>query len=435
MAFSQTEAEERIRAALPESIDDSFPGCAVGVFSNGKVVTSDFVGLADVAGKRPINADTQFYAASVSKQFTAVAVMQLVIQGKLKLSDDIRKYLPEMPQYQRPVTVQMLLNHTSGIRDSLNLLRAAGYDYASRSSRSHALQLTMDQEQTNFDPGTRYAYSNGGYLLLAEIVARVAEQPFGEYVEQYVLAPTGMTRSFVLDGSPAADPNLALGYVVKDGKIKQSNEYPLFGGSGGLITTVNDLAKWDYDLDQGQKVWTPELLRLMTQLSTFNSGVKVASPNGIYYANGLLVGPHWIGHSGGASGFKTYYARHSESRIGIAMLCNRGEINPLYHVDQIILALEKGLPPASERSVEAAAINGRYRSESLNVTYLVEMNSDGNLNLSILAPDESIRETMTLEPTDAGSYKSSGMEITPDSDGRGFSLKMSRFSLSFGRVS
>lgn len=431
---AQTEAE-RIKAAIADPAGMASPGCAVGVFRNGKLSTAVNSGAADIAAQRPIGTDTQFYAASVSKQFTAIAVIQLAIQGKLNLSDDIRSYLPEMPQYQRPVTVHMLLNHTSGVRDSLALMFLDGYADISAPSRQEALRVTMAQKQTKFEPGTRYDYSNGGYLLLSEIVQRVAKQPFADYVNKNVLKPVGMTRSFIMAGARTKDTNYARGYVVEDGKVDLSDNYPLFGGSGGLMTTINDLAKWDYDIDTGHKVWTPEVLKLMTEPGGFNNGVKVTrTGRGTYYASALMVGPSWFGHSGGASGFKTYYARNQGKRLGVAVLCNRGEVDPAKRADEVVAAIGGGLPAVTEPAVQASALNGRYRSENLDATYVLEVAGDETLNVTVLDPAGKVRRTVALKRAEAGSFKAPGIEITPDDDGRGFMLETGRVSLPFARA-
>ncbi len=168
-------ASSRIAAALAVPSPTAAPGCAVGIFRAGKTAELVNAGAADVAAGRAIGSDTQFYAASVSKQFTAIALMQLVVAGKVSLTEDIRRYIPELPDYGTTVTVQMLLNMSGGIRDSLALLALEGNLDISTPRRADALAGVLRQKDTNFTPGTQYDYTNGGYLLLSEIVERVWE--------------------------------------------------------------------------------------------------------------------------------------------------------------------------------------------------------------------------------------------------------------------
>src|SRR5262245_35537457 len=222
---------ERLRSIVAYTEHEIAPGCAIGVFRGGKPDVLTAAGYADLEQRRPIDADTLFYAASVSKQFTALAVAKLVEAGKLSLDDDARRYLPELPQYQVPITIGMLLHHTAGIRDSLGLLTLAGMGTADKNSKEAVLQLVLRQQTTNFLPGSAYSYSNGGYLLLAEIVAKVSGMPFAAYAKRAVLDPIGMKSSFFLDGPPAALPNMAHGYVLANNKFEIRDTYPRFSGS------------------------------------------------------------------------------------------------------------------------------------------------------------------------------------------------------------
>lgn len=426
-------APARIRAALGVA-DGAQPGCAVGIFRNGKPAELVNAGLADVATGRAIATDTQFYAASVSKQFTAVAVLQQVAAGKLKLTDSVRKYIPELAPYADKVTVQMLLNMTGGVRDSLSLLALEGYERISGPDRKQALLGVYRQQDVKFEPGTQYDYSNGGYLLLSELVERVAGQPFETYVNANVLKPIGMTRSFMMLGSRTTDANVAKGYVAKNGKVTDSDEYPLFGGSGGLITTVADLAKWDHDIDTGHKVWTPRISKWMAEPGKFLNGAPaIRSGRGIAYGNALLVGDHWFHHTGGAVGFKTLYGHLREKRMGIALLCNNGAIDPAPHADKVIAALGEGLPAIGEPSADGSALNGAYRNPNLAATYWVEAKGD-TLTLTIQRADGSRTAAKTLTRTPEGAFKAEIFTLTPDDDARGFTLEIPRVTLHFSRT-
>ncbi len=427
-------ARDRIAAALAVGSPTATPGCAVGIFRDGRATELVNAGAADVTTGRPIGSDTQFYAASVSKQFTAIALMQLVAAGKVALTDDIRKYFPELPDYGTVVTVQMLLNMTGGIRDSLALLALEGNLKTSVPSRADALAGVLRQKETNFTPGTAYDYTNGGYLLLSEIIERVSKQPFESYINAHVLKPLGMTRSFMMLGARTTDANATRGYVAAGGKVTLADEYPLFGGSGGLITTVNDLARWDYDIDTGHKIWTAEITRLMTRPGTFTNGAPVVrSGRGIAYGNALIVGPHWFHHTGGAAGFRTLYGRLPEKRIGIALLCNNGAIDPAKKADEVIAALGEGLPAITEPSSDGSALNGRYRNPNLAATYVVDAKDD-IINLTIETAKGGKTGPLVLKRNDDGAFLGGPFNITPDDDSRGFVLKTSRITLHFNRV-
>ncbi|WP_213978956.1 serine hydrolase domain-containing protein [Sphingomonas sp. dw_22] len=426
-------AAERIKAALAVPAATPQPGCGVGIFRNGKPAERVNAGFADVEGGRPIRSDTQFYAASVSKQFTAVALMQQVVAGKVRLEDDIRTYIPELPQYAHPVTVQMLLNMTGGVRDSLALLGLEGYGDISEPSRASGLAEVYRQPDTKFEPGTRYDYTNGGYLLLSEIVERVTRMPFEAYVNANVLKPLGMRRSFVMLGSRTTDPNFAKGYVARGGTIASSNDYPLFGGSGGLITTVDDLGKWNYDIDTGHKVWTAEITRLMTMPGKFKNGAPALRGGwGITYGNALLIGPHWFHHTGAAGGFKTLFGYNAGKRIGIALLCNNGDYDPNEKADAVIAALAEGLPPVSEPDYPVETIDGRYKTPNLNATYVLAASSDG-ITIRIERPDGRPAEPMVFKRVQ-GQYRAGANQLMIDDDGKGFTLDIPRVSLHFDKV-
>jgi CubicO group peptidase (beta-lactamase class C family) len=361
--------------------------------------------------------------------------MQLVVAGKVKLTDDVRKYIPELADYGTVVTVQMLLNMTGGIRDSLALLALEGKLKISEPNRAEALAGVLRQKETNFKPGTQYDYTNGGYLLLSEIIERVSKQPFETYVNANVLKPLGMTRSFMMLGKRTADANATHGYVAADdGKVTSADEYPLFGGSGGLITTVNDLAKWDGDIDNGHKVWTPEITRLMVTPGQFTNGAPVVrSGRGIAYGNGLIIGPHWFHHTGGAAGYKTLYGRLPEKRMGIALLCNNGAIDPAKKADEVITALNEGLPAITEPSSDGSALNGRYRNPNIAATYVIDAKGD-TINLTLETANGGKTGPLALKRNAEGMFRSGPFGITPDDDARGFTLETSRITLHFVRA-
>ncbi|RYY27560.1 MAG: class A beta-lactamase-related serine hydrolase [Sphingomonadales bacterium] len=434
-AQAQTDpaAPGRIKAALAVPTASPQPGCAVGIFRNGKPAEMVNAGFADIEGGLEIKSSTQFYAASVAKQFTSVAVMQQVVAGKIRLDADIRTYLPELPQYPQVVTVQMLLNMTGGVRDSLTLLGLEGYDALTESTRAKALAGVYLQPDTKFAPGTEYDYSNGGYLLASEIVERVTGTSFEKYVNDKVLKPLGMTRSVVMLGARTGATDVAKGYVAKDGTVTLANEFPLFGGSGGLVTTIEDLGKWAKDIDNGHKVWTPAITKLMTQAGVFADGTPALRGGyGIAYGNGLLIGPNWFHHTGGAGGFKTLFGYNPGTRVAVALLCNNGDYDPGTKADAVVAALNEGLPPISEPSHAIEALNGRYKVANLVATYALAANKDA-ITLTAERPDGKRGEPMVFKRVQ-GVYRSGPNELTIDDNGAGFTLAVPRITLHFDKV-
>jgi CubicO group peptidase (beta-lactamase class C family) len=427
--------QDKLSATVAVSRSLEAPGCVAGIFRKGKVIAAAASGAADVEAQRANTLDTQFYAASLSKQFTAVALLQLVANGKLSLRDDIRRYLPEFPDYGQTITVEMLLHHKAGIVDHLNVAVIEGSLDAGKITRAEALGMLQRQKALRYVAGTRFEYSNGGYLLLSEIVERVSGEPFESYVGTHVLKPLGMTRSFMMRNARSTDANLARGYTLRDGKPALSDKYPPFGGSGGLVTTLNDLAKWDRDIDSGHKVWTPAVARLMLEGGKFANGAPVMRRgHSVSYAGGLAIAHQWIQHTGTANGFSNIYARHPRSRTGIALLCNDGTTNSTAKADAIAALIGDNLPPVGEIAVNPHPLDGSFRSDSIAATYQVTTTADG-LTLVIRSPEKPEDPAeLTLTRTPEGEYRFTGLLLSPDDDNDGFTLSFGLVSYHFARV-
>lgn len=337
----------RLQAAIAHPQNEVAPGCAYGVFEKDR---DTFVasGHADIEAQVPIDEDTIFYAASLSKQFTVIALAQLTQAGALSLDDDVRDYLPELPAYAAPVSIGMLVHHTAGIRDSLTLLRQAGLSPTHPDAQKQALQLLFQQQDTTFVPGTGFAYSNGGYLLVAEIIERVTGQPFTRYAKQNILLPLGMEASYFLDGDAHPSPHLAHGYAGKADGFRVRDTYPRFSGSGGLMTTMRDLARYERDITQGRRVWTPAVREIMLTPGKLANGETARHPSvGLPYAGGLLVGDRngraVVQHGGSAEGFRHSYVRLTDDGLSIAALCNRSDEIAQERVDDAIDIVRPGL--------------------------------------------------------------------------------------------
>jgi CubicO group peptidase (beta-lactamase class C family) len=452
--LASAEPADQVRQVISDGRGLSAPGCALGVFRDGQTLFFQSSGAANVAAGRPLNENTLFYAASTSKQFTALATIKLVEQGKLDLNDDVRKWIPELPAYEKPVTVQMLLHHTAGIRDWIGLLTLAGVRDYGKIDRHTALDLLYKQRNTNFVPGSRFEYTNGAYLLLSEIVQRASGMPFHEFAHQALFAPLGMTHSYFIHGSRPTDDNMAHGYAPAGEGFEIYDVYPVISGSGGLITTLADFAKYDHDVQVGHKVWTAAAAKIMLTPGTLSDGSKITS-GAPYYVNvgtglfvGLVEGRYLIGHSGEAGGFSTYYGNLPDRHLGIAVVCNRSDMEAMEKGWTVIDILEKtslsgeqsGQVKHAPRAVAREEpsftarpeLSGAYLSDELQARYRVTI-VDGVSVATISSPwadPGSAVASLRLAVKKGGSSKDGPYqfvdgnggthELTLDSDGNGF---------------
>ena len=288
------------------------PGCAVAASQNGKVVVNRGYGLANLERQVPITSETAFDVGSVIKQFAAAAVLLLVEEKRVSLSDDIRKHLPELPDYGHKVTVDHLLTHTGGIRDWLDALPLRPGETA--------LTVTLRRRDLDFPPGEKFAYSNGGYELVKEIVARITGMPFGDFARRRLFDPLGMTSSaYLADGVDV--PNLALAYEKAWSDWRQSMMLGGARGVGALFSTAPDLVIWNDALTSGR------LGTFVTQKIQEPARLKSGKP--LHYARGLYLQStefgHLVWHGGSAAAYKTAIGRLPERRLSIAVLCNAGE--------------------------------------------------------------------------------------------------------------
>jgi CubicO group peptidase (beta-lactamase class C family) len=303
------------------------PGCILAIIKDGKIIYQRGYGMADLEHDIPISPASVFYVGSVSKQFTAFAIALLAQQGKLALDDDVRKYLPELPDYGTPITIRHLIHHTSGLRDYYTLLYLAGKRYDEAFDNQVILEIAARQKELNFKPGTQFHYSNTGYAMLALIAERVSGQRFGAFAEASIFKPLGMTETHFHDDLTRIVKNRAYGYAPKPGGGFQLDmPYNERAGNGGMYTTIGDLLKWDQNFYDGRVGG----MQLIKQIQTPG---KLASGQEHDNAFGLVVwqykGLKAIGHSGALAGYRAGLTRFSDQRFSIACLCNLGSIDPV----------------------------------------------------------------------------------------------------------
>jgi len=410
MACAQSR-EAAIRATLVDPDHSVAPGCVAGVFQNGNLRQSAASGFADLASQRPLDTTTLFYGASLSKQFTALAAATLIAQGKLGLEDNVRSYLPELPAYARPVTVEMLMHHTSGIRDSLGLLRLAGMADVGRASKEQTLDLLFRQTDTAFVPGTQYSYSNGGYLLLAEIVARVSGQPFAQYARQVLFDPMGMKHAYFLDDGSPRPGTFAHGYVPEGDAFAARDTFPRFSGSGGLMLSLEDLARYERDIEHRHRVWTEAVAKIMLTPGRLADGTPIDDGKGLAYGGGLhmgrLGGESIVRHGGSAEAFKHAYVRLPERHAAFAVLCNRGDWKAAEKLDEVMAAAGTS-PPGYPRTYPS----GRFHSKELDSDYTL-VREGSALLARITSPLVAAPRTVRFEPGEDGAFHAGAMSLWP----------------------
>ncbi len=302
------------------------PGCALAIIHGGRIIYKRGYGMANLEHNIPITPQSVFYIGSVSKQFVAFAVALLASQDKLSLDEDIRKYLPEIPDYGIPITIRHLIHHTSGLRDYLALEDIAGLPFGYYHEQD-VLELIARQRELNFAPGEEYLYSNSGYFLLGVIVERASGRTLREFAEENIFKPLGMKNSHFHDDYQRLIRNRASGYFPGGGR-RFKNFISTFDcvGSGGLFTSVEDLFLWDQNFSR-KRVGGEEVIDMMHTKGALNSGEKLD------YAFALTIksyrGLKTVSHGGALEGYKAAFLRFPEQRFSVICLSNLSSVNPM----------------------------------------------------------------------------------------------------------
>lgn len=319
--------------AHADPLDDAFaawtgkdrPGCAVGVQHRDAPPVFRAYGMASLEHGLPVTVDTVFESGSTAKQVTAAAVLMLAQDGRIGLGDDIRRYLPEMPDYGAPITIDHLLAHTSGLRDWGDVAAFSGWPRYTRAyDNDDALVIASRQTALNHAPGAAWSYTNTGYNLLAVIVQRVTGRSLADVTRERIFTPLSMTHTGWRDDFRRLTPGRAAGHVKEDGVYVLGAPMENAYGSGGMLTTVGDLLRWRQALDRGAlggfvtgKLQEPAVL---------NDGRKVA------YGRGLVLttyrGHREVFHNGGTNGYQAWVGAYPDDGLAIALLCNGRDVGP-----------------------------------------------------------------------------------------------------------
>ena len=326
------------------------PGGTVAVIRDGALLYSAGYGLAQLEHHIPNTPDTIFHVASVSKQFTAMAVTLLAADGVLSLDDRVQTHLDYVPDLGRPVALRQLMHHTSGVRDQWELLALAGWRLDDVITTDHVTGLMARQQELNFEPNSEYLYSNMGYTLLAETVRTASGMSFPEFTEARIFAPLGMTRTHFHDDHEHAVEGRAYSYTPADGAgFEKSVLSYANAGATSLFTTAEDLARW-LDNFRHEMVGGPDVMALMRTRGALNGGETID------YARGLAIGEYrgltTIGHSGGDAGFRSQVVWFPEADTGVVVLMNHAGGNPGRRALRVADAVLEELLKAAEDEIE-----------------------------------------------------------------------------------
>ncbi len=381
-AYQSDEESAKVDELFAQWNKPDSPGAAVGVIKDGEVVLLRGYGCANLEYSVKLTPSTVFDLASVSKQFCALAIMTLVDEGKLSLDDDIHKHIPEVPDFGKVITIRHLLHHTSGLRDWPVNLAIGGWRMDDVIAFEQILRMVGHQQDLNFDPGDEYTYSNTGYNLLAETVARVSGKSFRAYCDEKIFKPLGMNNTHFHDDHAEIVPNRAYSYYENDGGGYSKGVENLTAlGSSSLYSTVEDMMKWLLNFETGA-VGGPGVLERMSERGVLNSGEQTT------YAWGLVVGDfkglRYVTHGGSWAGFRTDLIYSPDVHVGVVVLCNLGSMRAgmlSRRVGEIYLGAEPSVEQPRQEEPEPAPFDidpaalaeyaGTYYSPELDTSYKI----------------------------------------------------------------
>lgn len=402
--------QQKVDAIFAAYNNPESPGCALGVVQDGNFVYKRGYGMASLELQSRLSPESVFYMGSVSKQFTAASLVLAAEKGYLSLDDNIRKWIPELPDYGHPITLREMLHHTSGLRDEIGLLSLAGKPIEDIYSTQGLIDLIARQKRLNFNPGDEYQYSNSNYFLLAQVVQRATGMRFSQFAAENIFRKLGMVHTRFYDDRTLVLPGRVAAYSPREGggfRVDWSTNYEKVG-DGGLMSSVDDLLLWDRNFYHNQ-LGQGTLLRELQTRGVLNNGKTIS------YALGLELGTYRglpvVEHGGALFGYRTELLRFPEQEFSVICLCNLDTANPgakahavadLYLAGQFHNSASKSgrAPVAADRiqpvhltAAEQRSYAGDYDSDELLTTYRIRSTSD-KLTVQI-GQDEPV----ALQPT------------------------------------
>lgn len=436
-----TEMARRVDAIFADVDRTDAPGCALGIYRDGQVAYGRGYGMANLELGVALSPQSVLDIGSTSKQFAAFAIALLEQDGKLDRRDPVRRYVPELGAFAEGVTIEQLLQHTSGLRDYLVLMHLAGWRTEDWSDASDALALIVRQREANFPPDAEYLYSNTGYFLLAVIVERVSGEPLRAFATRRIFTPLGMRVTHFHDDHAMVVPGRATGYAPRPGggyAIDMSNYEQT--GDGAVLTSVEELLRWDTNFYTGM-VGGMGLVNRQQVPGTLANGTPIK------YASGLLIdtyrGQRTVSHGGAWAGYRAELLRFPDQRVAVAVLCNRTDAGPTQRARKVAdVVLDGTLGPADSADAPRAApetitylpyapgthgaLAGTYTSSELDATWRLVPDSTG---LRVTVRDRVL-----------GTFRPTGTDTLRDAQGivlrftRGPRARVTGFVVEAGRV-
>ncbi|KAA3639168.1 MAG: DUF3471 domain-containing protein [Proteobacteria bacterium] len=324
-----------------EQVDEIFtpwdnnetPGAAVAVVKDGSIIYKKGFGLAHLEYDIPITPASIFHIASISKQFTVFSILLLEKQGKLSLDDDVRKYIPEVPDFGKTITLRHLATHTSGLRDQWNLLSMAGWRMDDVITKEHVLKLVSKQKELNFNPGEEFVYCNTGFTLLAEVVSRISGESFAEFTQANIFTPLKMNNTLFYDDHEKIVKNRTYSYYGDGAGFKKSVLNYANVGATSLFTTVEDLSLWAMNFST-LTVGDKNIINTMNTPAVLNNGETFGGALGQFV--GEYKGLKEIEHGGADAGYRTFLSRYPDENFAVIVFSNSADFNSARMAHQIV---------------------------------------------------------------------------------------------------
>ncbi|MFN0009780.1 MAG: serine hydrolase domain-containing protein [Planctomycetota bacterium] len=433
-------AQDELDPAVVAKIDAVFadwdkpdvPGCSVGVYQDGRVLFAKGYGAANLEHQVPNAAHTVFDLGSTSKHVTAACIALLSVEGKLSLDDEVRRHVPELPEWGERVTIRHLLHHVGGVRDYVSLILMSGRQIQDRTTDEDALAVLLRQKDLCFEPGTKQQYSNSGYFLLSRVVLGASGKTLAEFARERFFEPLGMSATHHFTDCTRVVPHRATAYAKhgKDFAIDMSDWEQT--GDGAVQSTVEDMAKWVRNLETGEvggKAWRDLMF----------TRAELGKAEDFPYGFGLMFGTHGghehVRHGGAWGGFRADLSMVPAEEFAVVVLANRADARTGQRADRVcaivLQAVEASPVPAAARAekeapkmgdpaplpteAQLAGFAGSYVSEEAGVTWVVSIEDQRMHVTGRGAPDEGLPSSGADK---FGSPDSLGLRFERDAEGR-----------------